>query len=135
MPITVVSQEELTVGVEQLIDGTAPDGRFAVVFEDDGETGYFYALVRSGPNQQHEIEDAMHIYDVASVSDRDIPSVFVIGWSRDNRKAVLLINDYPHAVFDFSARRGYCRSAFPPPSVKSGWEGHAWDDSVSELFA
>jgi len=55
-------------------------------------------------------------------------------WSQDGLKAALLVNRYPHAVFDFAARRGYCRTGFPPPV--SDWSGHdhAWDDRVLELF-
>jgi len=132
MPIDVVAKQEITVGTDTFVDGTAPDGRFAVAFEDDGETGYFYALELAGGQR---IVDAMHVYDVAGVRDRDVPSLVEIGWSRDARKAVLLINDHPHAVFDFDARRGWCRSGFPPPPRDGGWSGHAWDDAATALFA
>ena len=133
MPINVVAEQQITVGTEQFVDGTAPDGRFAVVFEDDGGTGYFYALDRSKSDQP--IQDAMHIYNVANVKDKHRPSLVEIGWSLDNLKAVLLINDYAHAIFDFSAKRGYCRTGFPPPSESGDWSGHDWDDSAFKLFA
>ena len=133
MPINIVNEQRITVGTEQFVDGTAPDGRFAVVFEDDGDTGYFYALDNSVSDQP--IQDAMHIYNTANVTDKHLPSLVEIGWSLDNLKAVLLINDHPHAIFDFSAKRGYCRTGFPPPSNNSGWSGHDWDDSAFKLFA
>ena len=133
MPICVVAEQEINVGTAEFVDGTAPDCRYAVVFEDDGETGYLYALDRS--LEEQPILDAMHIYNVANVSDRHLPSRVTIGWSPDNLKVVLLINKYPHAVYDFESKHGYCRTGFPPPSKDGGWSGHAWDDSVGRLFA
>jgi hypothetical protein len=34
-------------------------------------------------------------------------------WSADRLKSALLINHLAYAVFDFFARRGYCRTNFP----------------------
>ena len=131
MPINVVTKQQITVGTEEFVEGAAPDGSFVVVFEDDGDTGYFYALDHSQSGQP--IQDAMHIYNAANVTDKHLSSVVELGWSSDNCKAVLLINDYAHAIFDFSAKRGYCRTGFPPPS--GNWQGHDWDDSAFKLFA
>ena len=133
MPVNIVARQQITVGTEDFVEGAAPDGSFAVVFEDDGDTGYFYALDKSQSSQS--IQDAMHIYNVANVTDKDLPSIVELGWSSDAHKAVLLINDYAHAIFDFSAKRGYCRTGFPPPSESSGWQGHDWDDFAFKLFA
>jgi len=133
MPINVVAKQQISVGAENFVEGAAPDGSFVVVFEDDGNTGYFYALDQSQSGQS--IQDAMHIYNAANVTDKHLPSMVELGWSSDNCKAVLLINDYAHAIFDFSAKRGYCRTGFPPPSNSSGWQGHDWDDSAFKLFA
>jgi hypothetical protein len=103
-------------------------------FEDDGETGYFYATRLSG----HEIFDAVHIHNIASVVDRDRESEVEILWSNDGFKSALLINHYPHAVFDFSAKRGYCRTDFPnsPRRKDGGWQKdtHRWDDAVMRKF-
>ncbi|MGN6381798.1 MAG: DUF2251 domain-containing protein [Dyella sp.] len=131
MPVNVVTKQKITVGTEEFVESAAPDGSFVVAFEDDGDTGYFYALDHSQSGQS--IQDAMHIYNATNVSDKHPPSVVEIGWSSDNCKAVLLINDYAHAIFDFSAKRGYCRTGFPPPS--ENWRGHDWDDSAFQLFA
>ena len=107
--------------------------RQSAVFEDDGETGYFYAVDRSVREQP--IQDALHIYNVASVTDKVRPSTVKIGWADDGLKAVLLINDYPHAVFDFAAQQGYCRTGFPPPGV-GPWsqQGHEWNEACIALF-
>ena len=62
----------------------------------------------------------MHIYNVASVTDKDKASTVRIGWTADGCKVVLLINDYPHAVFDFprpskaTAARAFRHRAWAP---------------------
>src|SRR5690348_14607595 len=86
---------------------------YSGVFEDDGETAYFYAYDRGNPEEP--ILDAVHIYDAQSVSDRGRESEAEIFWSSDGLKAGLLINDVLHAVIDFESRRAYCRTNFPPP--------------------
>lgn len=133
MPLKLVAEREIRVGEAVVIEGASPTPPFVVVFEDDGTTGYFYALDTSRTG--NPIVDAMHIYNVDSVTDQQLPSTIGIVWSQDDKKAALLINRYPHAIFDFSARRGYCRTGFPPP-CKEGWtqHNHEWDDEAQELF-
>ncbi len=133
MPVHVVAKQQITVGNDEFVEGAAPEGLFAAVFEADGETGYFYVLDQSRSGQQ--IQDAMPIYDVAHVADRHAPSLIEIGWSLDNCKVVLLINDVAHAIYDFSAKRGYCRTGLPSPCKGAGWDGHTWDDQALKLFA
>jgi hypothetical protein len=134
MPITITAEEQILVGQEFVIEGAAPEGHFITVFEDDGDTGYFYALDTKA--EGNSIQDALHIYNVANVADSAKPSIVKIGWSNDSQKAVLLINDFPHAVFDFGTRRGFCRTGFPPRHQGDTWSpgGHQWDDSIVELF-
>lgn len=133
MTILVTAQAQLVVGEAQVISSLAPEGELSAVFEDDGETGYFYALDNSVAG--NPIKDAVHIYDAEDVTDGHIPSDVKIGWSEDSRKCVLLINGYPHGVFDFNGQNGYCRSGFPPP-LGMGWSisGHDWSDAVDEFF-
>ena len=135
MPIQITAEEEIMVGVSAVVQGGAPESPFLAVFEDDGQTGYFYALDTSVEGQQ--IQDAVHIYNVESVSDRSRPSTVKIGWSVDSQKTVLLINDYPHAVFDFNGKQGYCRTGFPPSPSNSEWSpsGHSWDEACIALFS
>lgn len=136
MPIHVVARQEFHAGQPIVIKGPAPEGQYMTVFEDDGETGYFYAVDAAIPENE-QIQDAVHIYNVADVTDRHLFSIVKIGWSLDNAKAVLLINDYAHAIFDFEARRGFCRSGFPPAPINKRWSagGHFWDDAAVKLFA
>ena len=132
-PAAVITvEQEISVGKPVVVDGLSPVTRFAVVFEDDGDTGYFYGLDTT--RKDNRILDALHIYDVKGVTDGDVPSVVQIMWSTDGLKSALLINKYPHAIFDFEAKRAYCRTAFPPPIESWSAEGHEWDDKALGLF-
>ena len=133
MAVKLVAEQEIQVGKPTVVEGPSPTPPFVVVFEDDGDAGYLYALDMS--RSDNPIVDALHIYNVAAVSDKHLPSRVELVWSQDDRKAALLINRYPHAIFDFVARRGYCRTGFPPPA-DDGWtqHGHEWDDQAEELF-
>lgn len=128
----LVAQETITVGEEIAIFGDSPQGRFSTIFEDDGKTGYFYAWDNEKSNDK--ILDALHIYNVKNVTDKNIPSKVEIVWSYDGLKSALLINDYPHAVFDFAEKRGYCRTNFP--SSDKNWTKfeHDWTDEALNLF-
>src|ERR1700739_597721 len=106
MPIHIVAEKSFILGQATVMEGPAPEGHFVAVFEDDGETGYFYALDTSAKEQS--IQDAVHLYNVANVTDRSEPSTVKIGWSTDFAKVVLLINGNAHAVFDFQAKQGFC---------------------------
>ena len=128
----LVAQENITVGEEITIFGESPQGKFWTVFEDDGETGYFYAL--DDEKSDNKICDAVYIYNVNNVTDKNIPSKIEIVWSQDGLKSALLINDYPHAVFDFKEKRGYCRTNFPPSDKNWTRFEHEWTDDALELF-
>ena len=132
MSAQLVAEQTITVGEPTTIEGLSPSALYGVVFEDDGTTAYLYALDFS--REKQPIVDSLHIYNVEEVTDRDKPSVVQLVWSLDGHKAALMINKHPHAVFDFEARRGYCRNNFPPPD--RGWtqHDHAWDDKAIELF-
>lgn len=134
MTIEVVAANEVMVGTPVIVEGGSPKGHFAAVFEDDGQTGYFYALDMSAAG--NPIQDVLHVYNVSQVKDGAHASTVKIGWSEDSRKVVLLINDFPHAVFDFVKRQGYCRSAFPPVSPFKDWskDGHGWSDLVMDAL-
>lgn len=112
--IIIYEERTYKVGQDTFIDSTAENNN-AVVFEDDGETGYFYAVDR---NKGLDILDALHIYNVADVADKDIPSTIKILWTEDLNTAILSINNYYHAVFDFQNKAGYCRTGFPAANSK-----------------
>ena len=126
--------EHFTPG-QAFFSSDSPRHAFSVVFEDDGETAYFYAVNRG--MAENQIVDALHIYNVESVADKNRESELEIVWSPDNLKAALLINHYAHAVFDFDKKRGFCRMEFPKSSKGSdhAWtEPHLWDDAAMNDF-
>jgi hypothetical protein len=132
MAVATVAHQEINVGSSVVIEAPAPNRRYKVVFEDDGETGYFYAVDPVKASQP--IQDAVQIYDVKSVDARQRPSVVEIVWSSDNLKAELLINKQAHAVFDFSAKQGYCLSGFPSSHGAWSKSGHAWSSQATDLI-
>lgn len=139
MPVQLVAEETITVGTPTVVEGPSPSQPYGVVFEDDGDTAYLYGLdftrtADASGGEANPIVDALHIYNVANVTDSAKPSVVQLVWSQDGLKAALLINRYPHAIFDFAAKRGYCRTGFPPPSKHWSAEGHEWSDEAQELF-
>src|SRR5690606_13852401 len=85
MAIAVTAKQSIGVGEPAHVQGDAPEGSYSAVFEDDGDTGYFYALDYDGPGGQ-PIQNALHIYDVASITDKHLPSEIKIGWSLDSEK-------------------------------------------------
>jgi len=124
--------ETFLVGSPNLISSDSINSTYAVVFEDDGETGYFYALDRSLGDKS--VLDALHVYDVKSVIDLAKESRFIITWSPDGMKVLLSINENPHAAFNFQERRGYCRNNYPSPNPEFTNHEHEWSDEVLKYF-
>ncbi len=133
MSASLVTQEQLTIGKAQIIQSPSPNNTFVAMFEDDGETGYFYACDSSIATF---ILDAMHIYNVKEVTHANKAFRFEIAWSNDGTKAALFVNQVAHAVIDFSAKRGYCRSNYPPPTPDWArfYPDHKWTDEALKLL-
>jgi len=121
------------VGEDTFFDSIAQTSSFAVVFEDDLTTGYFYAV---DITQDQKILDALHIYNVADVIDKNKPCKIQVAWTDDYQIASLLINNYCHAIFDFKTKAGYCRNGFP--ECNSDWceikERKLTDELVENIF-
>ena len=126
-------EKTFIVGHDTFLDSVSLTSSFGVTFEDDLTTGYFYA-VDTKPNLQ--ILDALHIYNVADIVNKDKPSKLQIAWSDNGEIASLLINNYCHAIFDFKNKMGYCRNGFP--ESKGKWkktqERILTDDLINEIF-
>ena len=135
MALKIVAQEVLRVGRPLVVDADSPAGRYAAVFEDDGRTGCFYA-VDTDVEDGNPVHDALLVYVAADVTDADRASTLEIGWSDDGLKALLLINDAPHAAFDFARRQGWCQLALPAGAPSKAWSTapRAWSDAVEALF-
>jgi len=126
-------EETFTVGQDAFFDSVSQISSFGVTFEDDLTTGYFYAV---DTKPELKILDALHIYNVADVSDKHKPCKIQIAWSDDWQIASLLINDYCHAIFDFKANAGYCRNGLP--ECNSDWcqvnERKLTDKLIDDIF-
>ena len=118
------------IGAKFVLQLDAPSRLVTVVFEDDGDTGYFYALAPSAAGEL-ELLDALHVYN-AEESLRGTDIRLELAWSADSQLAGLRVNATLWALFDFAAQVGWSRNNFPPPAGK--WRmGEArpdWDDAL-----
>lgn len=123
--------QRLHVGMPTVIEAYADRSPYAAVFEDDGDYAYFYGL--DTREEQQPVVDFVYVYCVTEVPERYRPRDVELVWSPDQLRVALLIDGYPHAAFDFVAKRAYCRSNFP---TRSSWSavGHEWDDAAVDFL-
>ena len=120
------------IGSKTVLQSEASSGAYSVVFEDDGDTGYFYALAPGA--EALELLDALHVYN-AEEELRGTDCSLQLLWSADGMKAGLRLNAALWAVFDFERQKGWCRSEFPPPQGRwRGGEREPWDPALINLF-
>ena len=67
------------------------------------------------------IVDMLHVYNVDSTSNHHEARKLEICWDESGYLALLLINGYPHAVFDFARLVGYNGNKYPQPDLMSMW--------------
>jgi hypothetical protein len=131
--VILALEETFTVGQDTFFDSISPTSSFGVTFEDDLTTGYFYAV---DTEPELKVLDALHVYNVADVIDKDKPCKLQIAWSDNGQIASLLINNYCHAIFDFKVSAGYCRSGFP--ECNGEWcktnERTLTDELIKDIF-
>lgn len=98
----------------------------AVMFEDDGQTAYFYAI---DMNKNESVVDSLHVYNVESIVNVELQNEckLQICWSEGGNVAILLLNDQPYAAFDFVKLIGYNHSHFPEPELGSMWSREKLD--------
>lgn len=126
------TEEKITVGTpDTIVESVVAGGERSVVFEDDGSTGYFYAL---RPGGELAIVDALHVYNVTDVVDRHIPVKVQIVWDESWTAAVLLINGYGHALYDFQRAAGFCRNAFPAATNGQLAKRELTDELIQQYF-
>ena len=136
----LMQEKALVRGEDTFIESFSQENRYGVIFEDDGETGYFYAVEKDEEGQGLRVLDALHIYEVEDAADADgnvaageadaggemdaaaanegerPVSKLLIIWSRDWKKCALVIDGYCHAIYDFEDRGGHNINEFPPPN-------------------
>lgn len=116
----------------RLLSSTATHGQYEVMFEDDGTTGYFYAL-RNRP--EPTLLDALHIYNVEDIADRQVPVLAGIIWNEAEDAAAFILNGYCHALYDFRQQAGFCRNGFPPPPQPQEAPRELTDELVDHYFS
>ena len=126
---TVVAETTLMVGTPEVLEGASPTSPFQIVFEDDGDTGYLYA-VRRNHDDSIKILDAVHLYTVSTVANADHPIEVKLVWDDPGRLGGVLIEDHCHALFDFDEERGHCIDEFPDPPAGGNWTRHGLSDEL-----
>ena len=120
------------------LSSNSPAVPWTVVFEDEGPAGYFYACDRSRQTQEESILDGMLIYTVSALKETETERLAAVEWSKDGQRAVLYLDGAAQALFDFAARRGFCRMDFPNylGGQDDAWNKttHAWSDAELQRF-
>ena len=112
-------EDDLYIGTEKQVGTTSmAQPHLSVMFVDDSESGYFYAI---DTTKENPVVDSLFVYNVASVEAHQVMRKLEICWANDGKMALLFINDYPHAVFDFERLVGYNHSKYPEPDLSTMW--------------
>jgi hypothetical protein len=122
----LMQERQWTPGEDLFVESFSPESPYGVVFEDDGQTAYFYAVEKDKEGESLRVLDALHIRetgiepeeeeDAEPTAPTQKPSRLQIVWSRDWMKSALVIDGLCHALFDFIAHGGYNINQFPPPN-------------------
>jgi hypothetical protein len=129
----LMQDREWIPGEDLFVESLSPENSFGVVFEDDGEAAYFYALNKDEEGAGVQILDALHIYESGEEAGK--PARVQVVWSRDWLKCALVIDGQCHALFDFEARGGYSINEFPPPNgIWTRGDRKLTDEMVKRLF-
>lgn len=117
-----MQEQKWTPGEDLFIESSSPENRYGVIFEDDGEAAYFYAVEKDEQGEGLRVLDALHIHEEDDPEDKDDaqeddePADLKIIWSRDWLKCALVLDGFVHALFDFENQGGYNINEFPPPN-------------------
>jgi hypothetical protein len=126
----LMQDREWVPGEDLFIESVSPENAFGVVFEDDGDTAYFYAVERDQEGTGMQVLDALHIFEGTGG-----PAKLQIVWSRDWLKCALVIDGKCHALFDFETHGGYNIDEFPPPNgIWTHGDRKLTDEIVKRLF-
>jgi len=129
----LMQEAVLTPGENTFVESFSSENRFGVVFEDDGETAYFYAVEKDQEGGGIKILDALHIYEGDGMGEGK--SKLMIVWSKDWMKCALVLDGYCHAIFDFAAQGGYNINEFPPPNdIWTKGERKLTNELIKSLF-
>jgi hypothetical protein len=101
---------------------------FGVIFEDDGETGLFFAA----DEKLLDVYDALLIYNANTPDQLKPGEAAYVLWNRGLMKAGLYYRGRFQAVIDFANRISCCRTGLPAAPKPDGWclSPHTWDDAM-----
>jgi hypothetical protein len=129
----LMHEAQWIAGEDLFMESFAPENSYGVVFEDDGESAYFYAVEKA--QDELRILDALHIHETDEDSEPRPPAQLKIIWSRDWLKCALVIDAHVHALFDFEAHGGYNINEFPPPNdFWTGGDRKLTEEMIQRLF-
>lgn len=131
----LMQDREWVVGEDLFVESDSPENSFGVVFEDDGDAAYFYAIEKDREGTAVQILDALHIHERDEEDEVTETKRLQIVWSRDWEKCALVIDGRCHALFDFEAHGGYNINEFPPPNaIWTQGDRKLTDEIVKRLF-
>lgn len=111
----LMQKQHFVAGEDTFVESFSPENSYGVVFEDDGDTAYFYAVEKNPSTKEQTILDALHIYEVEDITEKKQSTLLII-WSKDWLKCALVIDEFCNAIFDFEKQGGYSINEFPPPN-------------------
>ncbi|GGB10054.1 DUF2251 domain-containing protein [Puia dinghuensis] len=112
----LMQEQDWVAGEDLFVESFSPENSYGVVFEDDGETAFFYAVEKDKTSGELRVLDALHIHESNEDDPEPATAQLKIIWSKDWLKVALVIDDHVHALFDFEAHGGYNINEFPPPN-------------------
>jgi hypothetical protein len=131
----LMQDREWVPGEDLFLESHAPENAFGVVFEDDGDAAYFYAVERETGAEEAQVLDALHIHQRDEEDEVEEKRKLQIIWSRDWLKCALVIDGRCHALYDFDAHGGYNINEFPPPNgIWTRGDRKLTDEIVKRLF-
>jgi hypothetical protein len=104
---------------------------YGVVFEDDGQEGYVYAIKEDGS----KIFDALKLYDQGDTEKISEGDLLKILWHPKLKKVGVMYHEKIQAIFDIAKKESCSRTGFPLPNAS--WcksKNHLWDDSALSGF-
>ncbi|MES1160039.1 MAG: DUF2251 domain-containing protein [Bacteroidota bacterium] len=149
----LMQEQDFVPGQDNFIESFSPENNYGVVFEDDGETGYFYAVEKDKDGSGLRVLDALHIYEaeeflatkeaISGAASGAPPkggkavmtSRLLIIWARDWMKCALVIDGQCQAIYNFETQGGYNLNEFPPPNdIWTKGDRKLTDELVRSLF-
>ncbi len=74
----LLKEQHFTAGEETFVESSSSENNFAVVFEDDAETGYFYAIELNKATGEQKVLDALHIYEVEDIEENKKQALLIL---------------------------------------------------------